>query len=129
MITTHEELRAAARTVNTDPTETEQSEAHETDLNIILTRYAQSGTIQSHGKPPMFEDWTQYPEDLRGFIEAKHDLERARLALPPELRDIPTDELLYMTPEAINARLPKPKPAPEIPTQPGLQPENAPSGK
>lgn len=128
MIATHEELRAKARTVNNEPTQTEQSDANETDLNIILKRYAQSGTVQSHGKDPMYMDWTQYPEDLRGFLEAKRDMEKARLELPKELRDIPTEELIYMTPEAINAKLPKPKPATEVPPQPGLQPQNAPSG-
>lgn len=122
MINTHEELRAKARTVNNDPTETDQSEARETDLNVILTRYMQSGTVQSHGKQPMYMDWTEMPEDLRGYLEAREAMEEHKLALPEQLRDIPTEELLYMTPEEIHAKL---KPAT---TQPVLPPKDETSG-
>jgi len=115
VIATHEELRAKARTVNNDPTETDQSGASETDLNVILQRYAQSGTIQSHGKDPIYEDWTKYPEDLRGFLEAKERMQEARDQLPPELRDKPTSELLYMTPEALQAALTPKEPPKEEP--------------
>lgn len=118
MIATHEELRAKARTTNNEPTQTDQSEARETDLNVILTRYAQSGTVQSHGKEPMYMDWTEMPEDLQGYLHARAQLEERRLELPPQLRDIPTEELLYMTPEAITARL--------TPATPPAQPETTP---
>ena len=112
MIATHEELRAKARTVNDEPTATDQSAARETDLNIILQRYAQSGTLQSHGKDPMYEDWTEYPEDLRGFIERARTAEKLRASLPQELKGKTLDELVRLTPNELHNILTPPAPTP-----------------
>lgn len=108
MITSHEELRANARTVNNDPTETDQSGAAETDLNVILKRYAQSGTIQSHGLPPMYEDWTELPEDFRGFIHKARELGALQDKLPAQLRNLPTEALLALTREQLSTILTPP---------------------
>lgn len=121
-MSTHEERRAKARTVNNEPTMTDQSAASQTDLNLILQRYAQSGTLNSHGKEPMYMDWTEYPEDYRDFIHKTREISELRERLPQELRDIPTEQLLYITPEELHARL-KPKDA-----QPLVQPENETGG-
>lgn len=108
MINTHEELRAKARTINDDPTETDQSGAAETDLNIVLTRYMQSGTVQSHGKDPMYMDWTEYPENYRDFIHTTRDADALRQKLPHQLRTMPLEELLALTPEQLNSILTPP---------------------
>lgn len=108
MIATHEELRAKARTVNNEPTMTDQSGASETDLNVVLKRYAQSGTIQSHGKEPMYYDWTEFPEDFRGYLAAARNAEDLREQLPPGLRNMPDAQLLALTPEQIEQMLTPP---------------------
>jgi len=109
---THEELRAKARTHNTEPTMTDQSGARETDLNVILTRYAQSGTIQSHGKEPIYEDWTKYPEDFRGYIHQSRETARLRDKLPDQLKKMTDQELLALTVDQLNNILAPPdKPA------------------
>lgn len=115
MITTHEERRATARTVNNEPTLTDQSGAPDTDLNVILKRYAQSGTIQSHGKEPMYVDWTEYPEDFRGYIHQARELERHRARLPEQLKDKTDAQLLALTPDELQNILtpPAPPPAPK----------------
>lgn len=111
---THEERRAAARYNSSKPTLTDQSQANETDINVIVGKFGIGNQVPGNPAQPMYGDFSQMPTDLRGFLEAKTQLEEARLALPPELRDIPTEELVYMTPEALAAKLkpvepPKPK--------------------
>ncbi|QXP08023.1 MAG: internal scaffolding protein [Arizlama microvirus] len=108
MIATHEERRAAARTINNEPTLTDQSGAAETDLNIILARYMQSGTLMSHNKEPMYEDWTDLPEDFRGFIETGRQIEALTLQLPDALKKYSVQQLLSMTNEQITGILKPP---------------------
>lgn len=107
---THEERRAAARTINTEPTLTDQSQANETDINVIIGRFGVGGTVTATKKEPMYGDFSELPTDLKGFLDARHELEEARLRLPKELRDIPTEELVYMTGEALKAKLTPPEP-------------------
>lgn len=117
-MTTHEQRRAAARTIDKTPTLTDQSQAHETDINVIVGKFGIGNTVMGNANPPMYEDFSELPTDLRGFIESRTRLEEARLALPDKLRDIPVDELVYMTPAALAERLkpdepPKPKDEPK----------------
>ncbi|QXP07993.1 MAG: internal scaffolding protein [Arizlama microvirus] len=108
----HTERQAKGRTTNNEPTLTDQSGAAETDLNVILKRYSQSGTIQSHGKEPMYEDWTQYPEDFRGYLHTAMEAKRLRAALPDKLQNLKDHELLALTPEQLETILAPPaKPA------------------
>lgn len=118
MITTSEERRAAARTINNEPTETEQSSASETDLNVILKRYLQSGTVTGHGKEPMYEDWTEYPEDLRGFIEHARSAAKLRKQLPKELQGYSLEDLVKLTPDELTRILTPPAPPPDKPAEP-----------
>lgn len=96
---------------NTDASLTEQSQARETDINVIVGRMGVSGTVPGTTKTPMGGDFTNLPVDLREMIETSRTMKQARQNLPPELRDIPVDELLNMTATDIVARLTPPKPA------------------
>lgn len=106
--------RKRARTVTKTPTLTDQSQARETDINIIVGRFLKTGTAPGAPKQPVEGvDWTQYPTDLRGFIETSRDYLRHKNALPEQLRNIPVEKLVYMTPDELTTILtpPAPKPA------------------
>lgn len=114
-MSTHEERRAKARTVNNEPTMTDQSAASQTDLNLILQRYAQSGTLNSHGKEPMYMDWTEYPEDYRDFIHKSREIDNIRQRLPKELTELTNEQLLTLTPTQLQTILTPPAPPPDKP--------------
>lgn len=99
------------KTSNTEPTLTDQSAAGATDINIIVTQFLRTGqTPQS--KQMQYGDFTQLPEDLRGFIEMGRSIEENRNKLPEALREIPVEHLVRMTNEQINGILAPPeKPA------------------
>lgn len=120
MITTHEERRAAARTVNNDPTLTDQSGAAETDLNVILKRYAQSGTIMSHGHEPMYMDWTELPHDYREYIEKAREIDALKARLPESLKHLPVETLMGLTNEQVQHML---KPPVEPTDEPKAEPK------
>lgn len=109
------ENKARARTHNTDPSLTDQSQARETDINVIVGRYGISGQLPQGGSQPMYGDFSKLPTELRDFIELGRTLDQRRAELPAELRDLPTDELLALTPEQLTNKLtpPAPTPAPQ----------------
>lgn len=101
-----------ARTHNTDPSLADQSQAKETDINVIVGRYGISGQLPQSGAQPMYGDFSRLPTELRDFIEIGRTLDQRRRELPPELRDMPTDELLALTPEQLTTKLTPPAPTP-----------------
>lgn len=89
--------------VNCDPSETDQSGADETDINVIVKRYGVYGTIPQGKKEAQFGmDYSEIPNDLRDMIESARMLEIYRGELPEALRALNVDDLLSMTPQAIN---------------------------
>lgn len=100
--------KAAARTRNTEPTMTDQSQARETDINVIVSRYGVSGQLPASGQEPMYGDFSNMPEDLRGFIEVSRTLNDHYRNLPPELRQMGLEELLALTPEELTNKLTPP---------------------
>ena len=101
------------RTVNNEPTMTDQSQKSQTDINVIVTQFLRTGQTPV-GKPGMYADFSQLPEDLRGFIEMGRSIETLHSSLPPELQDLKAHELFAMTNEQIMARIVPPnKPADE----------------
>lgn len=102
------ENKANARTVNTEPSLTDQSQARETDINVIVGRYGISGQLPQGGSQPMYGDFSRLPTELRDFIEMGRTLDQRRAELPAELRDLPTDELLALTPEQLTNKLTPP---------------------
>lgn len=100
-------------TVNAEPSETDQSGADDTNINVIVKRYGVYGTTPSGMKPPTFgSDYTEIPTDLRDCIEAARMLEIYRGELPSALRALNIDDLLTMTPQAIADILAPPAPTP-----------------
>lgn len=97
---------------NTEPSKTDQSQAKDTDINVIVNRYGVTGTAPGTTKEPLYEDFTELPRDLRGMIEKGRDLQRLRRQLPKQLAEMPVDQLLALSPDQINAILkPADKPA------------------
>jgi len=97
-----------ARTRTTKPTLTDQSQAKDTDINIIVRTMGITGTVPTPSVPPMGGDFTKFPTDLRGFIEESREMKNRRRALPKELRDMPIEELLALTPNKLTAILTPP---------------------
>lgn len=96
---------------NTMPTKTDQADAKNTDINIIVGQAAISGTVPGRNKEPIYADFSQLPTDLREMIETTRNIETLRKTLPPQLREKPIEELLTLTPDAI-AQILTPTPAP-----------------
>lgn len=93
--------RIKARTWTNTPSKTDQSQANETDLNIIVGRMLSTGTVPGRGGEPLYVDWTQLPRDLRGMIEMGRSLVTRQGQLPPQLQHIPIDQLLTLTNQQI----------------------------
>lgn len=105
--------KQAARFKNTKPSETDQSQAKATDLNVIVARFGVS--VRSINADPKFGmDLTTWPNDLRETFETAKSLKDARAQLPSQLQDLAIAELLKLTPEQILAKLkPADQPADE----------------
>jgi len=98
-------------TINTQPSETDQSGAEDTDINVIVKRYGVFGTVPSGTKTPNYgADLSEVPTDLRDMIEAARMLEIYRGELPESLRALNVNDLLTLTPAAIAAILNPPAP-------------------
>ncbi|QXP08150.1 MAG: internal scaffolding protein [Arizlama microvirus] len=93
--------KARTRTTDKTPTQTDQSQAHETDINVIVKRYATTRRVPGTTSEPLYGDFTELPTDLRGMIETSRDIQARRRELPAALRDMPIEELLALTPERI----------------------------
>lgn len=92
----------ASRTINDRPTATDQSQAAETDINVIIGRMLRTGTpVPGANGEPVYADWTQLPSDLRGMIELGRSLEMSRNKLPDQLKGIPIDQLINLTNDQI----------------------------
>jgi len=98
---------------NTEPTMTDQAGANETDINVIVGRFMVSNQLPANGQEPIYGDFTNLPEDLRGFIETAQSLAEKRAELPEVLRDMPIEELLALTPEELTNKLTPPAPTPD----------------
>lgn len=99
-----------SRTVTKSPTLTDQSQARETDINVIVRRMGISGQAPRAAGKPMYGDFTQFPQDLRDFIETARGIETHRRKLPEALRDLSTEEILALTPEQLTNKLTPPQP-------------------
>jgi len=109
------ENRKRARTENLEPTETDQSGAAQTDMNIIVTQLLKTGQGPGNPVAPMYGDFTNLPRDLRETIETCRGLKDIRNNLPEQLKDKPIEDLLLMTREDIDAILAPKEPPKETP--------------
>lgn len=112
MITTHDERRARGRTSNDGKSLADQSQADDTNINVILRKYGVTGVAQGVAGPPQYLDHTQLPEDLREAYEQIRSVGRLRDSLPDQLRAKPLEELNALTLEQLNTILHPPAPTP-----------------
>lgn len=103
-----------SKTVNKEPTMTDQSQAATTDINIIVNQFLRTGQAPN-GAAPIYADFTQLPDDLRGFIEMGRSINQHQQSLPKELQGIPLEELVTMTNAQITAILNPPATPPATP--------------
>lgn len=113
----HETRRAKGRTTNNEPTLTDQSQARDTDINVIVGRFLTTGQAPGAAGEPQYLDCTELPQDLRGFIEASRSADELRKQLPPQLRDKTPQELEALTQADIQKILTPPEP-PAKPAEP-----------
>lgn len=92
----------------------DQSAAQETDINVIVAKMGITGTVPGAPLEPMYGDWTQFPTDLREFIETARTIDSLKEKLPEQLKGKTTEEIIAMTPEAL-AELLKPADPPAQP--------------
>jgi len=93
-----------ARTINTVPTQTDQSQANDTDVNVIVKKYKVTGQVRP-GNQPLYGDFASLPTDLRGILEKSRGMQKLRHQLPAQLREKPIEELLMMTDDDLVAIL------------------------
>lgn len=103
--------KAAAVTYGDPVSLTDQSQARETDINVIVAKMGITGMVPGSAQPPMYGDWTQFPEGLREYIEVARSLEHHKNALPEQLKGKSVEEILSFTPQEMIALL-----APKAPT-------------
>jgi len=97
--------KARAVTCDYTPTMTDQAGARDTDINVIVGQYLVSGRVPGSKQEPIYEDFSDLPKDLRGFIEMGRSLHTHKARLPEQLRGIPVAELVRLTDEQIGAIL------------------------
>lgn len=93
-----EKNKAKARFKSTKETKTDQSQAHETDINVIVNQFLKTGR-QPMERKLISGDFTPLPPDLRSFIETGRTLHDSRDKLPPQLRGLTNDQLFSLTPD------------------------------
>lgn len=111
------------RTITTQKTKTDQSQAKDTDINVIVGRFLHTGTVPAPDQRPFYGDFSELPGDLRGFLDRARTLEHHRKQLPKALQHLTTEELLTLTPKALKDIMEPPAPTP-APT-PATPPEGA----
>lgn len=99
-----------AKTKTTKPSLTDQAGARETDINVIVKQFTVSGRANGTTTEPMYQDFSELPRDLRGFIEMGRGLTENAAKLPKQLRDLAPEELFSLTKEQITAKLTPPQP-------------------
>lgn len=104
----YQDNKNRAKYRDTSPTKTDQSQAANTDLNIIVNQFLRTGQAPQ-GRQPIYADFTQLPNDLRGMIEMGRAIKSHQAELPEALRGIPVEKLVAMTNDQINAILAPPQ--------------------
>jgi len=101
--------RLRARTENHLPTATDQSQAAETDINVIVRNFMKHGEAPGAAGEPLYGDFTELPNNLRDFIETARTLNENRNNLPQALRALPVEQLLSLPVEEMKKLIDPPK--------------------
>lgn len=104
--------KANSRTINHEPTLTDQAGARDTDINVIVGRFGLGNLAPGSNKEPIYGDFTELPRDLRGFLEQARGIQDLVSRLPDKLKDIPLNELTTLTRDQLNAIFAPPAPTP-----------------
>lgn len=102
---------------NTEPTLTDQAAAQETDLTVIVNSFLRTGQAPGQAGEPMYDDFTQLPSDLRGFIETARMVKRLQASLPEGIRTMDPAQLFQLTPQQVKD-LAEPVAKPQIAQEP-----------
>jgi len=111
----HNERRAKGRTHNDGKSLTDQSQAADTNINVILKKYGVTGVATGRKGPPQYLDHTARPRDLREAYEQVREVHALRTALPEQLRNKTFDELEALTLDQLQTILTPPAPPPAPP--------------
>lgn len=104
---------------NTEPTLTDQSQAKDTDINIVMKNFMGSRIVNARPGQPIGGDFTEIQGDLRHQLEI---MQRLRAKLPTALAELPTDQLLGLTDDQLRTILTPPeKPADEPDNKPAKE--------
>lgn len=109
------ENKLKARTINTQPTMTDQAGARDTDINVIVGKFAITGRVPGSSTEPLSGDFSNLPTDLAGFIHSARNLKRLQRELPEPLRKLPMEKLLTLTNTELTNILTPPAPTPADP--------------
>jgi len=115
----HEERRAKGRTYNNQPSLTDQSQAADTNINVILKKYGVTGVATGRAGAPQYLDHSTIPTDLREAFETVRSASGLREKLPETLRGQTIEQLQSLTMEQLNDILHPPAPPPAPPTGEG----------
>jgi len=97
----HAAIKRATATHNNKPTLTDQSQAKDTDINIIVKRFGVTGKVPGADGQAMSGDFTNLPRDLREMIDRSRDITKLRSKLPAALKGKSVEELLTLTPDQL----------------------------
>lgn len=107
----YKERKAAAIYRPTKPTKTDQSQAKDTDVNLIVKRFTVSGTAPGTSAQPMYGDFSILPKDLREMIEQVRGIEKLRKGLPRNMQNLTLQDIVELDNQALERYLlPTPTP-------------------
>lgn len=109
--------KARSKVFTHTATLTDQSQAKDTDINVIVRKFKITGRVPGADTPPISGDFSEIPTDLREMIERARDVKNLRRNLPKGLAELPIEELLTKTPAEIAAILKPPAPEPVTPKE------------
>lgn len=107
----------AAKYRSAKPTMTDQSQAADTDVNIIMRKFGIGGMLTVQGKQPIYTDFTGLPQDLAAMIRMARRSAELRQNLPQQLREMPDEQLFALTRDQLTHILTPPAPTPAPPSQ------------
>lgn len=114
--------KAKAIYINNTPTMTDQSQAEDTNVNVIMKKYRITGVVPGAAKAPIFADFTELPTSLQQLMEEAQRLPEHLNNLPDQLKGMPLDELVNLTGADLQAIL---RPKAPTPTQQENKPTSA----
>lgn len=90
------------RTLTIGETKTDQSGAPGTDINVIVKKMQQTGSMPTGSKPPIWgADLSEIPDNLRDMLEMSRNIDAHRNQLPHELQGLSTAELISTPPKRL----------------------------